>query len=81
MEEQVPELVDRAAIVTRLYGVSDLVGLLDEIGEKRARSLLAIPGAAVGPAQPTQQREHALEARLEGRRGAGSLGLAHGART
>ena len=59
MEEQVSELVGRGAVVSRLDRVRDLVRLLDEIGKERAGRLLAVPGTAVGPAQPV--REFAME--------------------
>ena len=87
LQEQVAQLLavvgDRAA----LQGVHDLVGFLDEVGQKGGQRLLAIPGAAVGRQQPLHEAHEAgqVSAGLlsrQGRKvdGRGRCFVAHGRR-
>ena len=59
LEEHVAELVEQLRVVVAVRGVGELVGLLDGVGDDRARVLRAVPRAvaAQAPRQLVKARE------------------------
>ena len=62
--EHVAELVEQLRVVAGVRGVGELVGLLDGVGDDRARVLLAVPRAV--PAQAPRQLVKARDGDLTG---------------